>query len=183
MIYLVLGLILWTLPHLFKRVDPATRARMGDKAKGGVAALVVSGLVLMVIGYRSAEVVPVWYPPGWTMHLTDLLMIFSIALFGLGSSKSRFRGTLRHPMLLGVITWAFAHLIVNGDLASIVLFGGIGFWAVMSIFAINAREPNYEPKPAGTVKGDIRLIIITLVLYAVIGGIHTWIGPSPFPGM
>ncbi|MBC56260.1 MAG: hypothetical protein CL814_04930 [Confluentimicrobium sp.] len=178
---LILGLLVWSVPHLFKRLAPEMRAGLGDKFKGIVALLVVAGVVLMVIGYRGAEVVPLWYPPSWTMHLTDLLMLFAVALFGLGNSKSRLRGRLRHPMLLGVITWAVGHLLVNGDLASVVLFGGMLIWAVLSIFAINAREPEWERWQGGSVAGDIRLGVITVVVYAAIAGIHYWIGPSPFP--
>ncbi|SMX31144.1 NnrU family protein [Actibacterium lipolyticum] len=181
MTWLVLGLLLWSVPHLFKRIAPDARERLGDKFKGVVALLVVAGIVLMVIGYRSFDYVPVWTPPSWGMHLTDLLMLFSVALFGLGNSKSRLRKKLRHPMLLGVIVWAGAHLLVNGDLASVVLFGGMAVWAVASIFMINARQPEWAPYVGGSVAGDVRLALITAAVYAVIGGIHMWIGPSPFP--
>lgn len=179
---LVAGLLLWSLPHLWKRIDPARRAAVGDKGKGIVAVLVLLGLVAMVLGYRMAAFVPVWTPPSWTVHVNDTLMLISVALFGLGNSKSRLRGRLRHPMLLGVITWAGGHLLANGDLASIILFGGMAFWAVMSIFAINARAPRWERWQGGSLAGDIRLVVITLVVYAVIAAIHLWIGPSPFPG-
>ncbi|MGB8622160.1 MAG: NnrU family protein [Paracoccaceae bacterium] len=182
MIWLVLGILLWALAHFFKRLAPDMRARSGDKAKAGVAVVALIGLALMVGGYRAAPFTNVWYPPAWTIHLTDLLMLFAVGLLALGHSKSRLRGSLRHPMLLGVITWAVAHLLVNGDLASVVLFGGMGLWAVAEIFTINAREPAWQPFRGGSLAGDVRLVVITVVVYAVIAGIHMWLGVPPFPG-
>ncbi len=99
MIWLILGLLLWSGAHFFKRFAPGPRARLGDAGKGLVAVLSVAGIVLMVIGYRAAELAHLWYLGGWAVHLNNLLMLVSVALLGLGSSKSRLRGTLRHPML------------------------------------------------------------------------------------
>lgn len=180
MIWLILGLALWSGAHFFKRVAPGPRARLGDAGKGLVAVLSVAGIALMVIGYRAAEPTYLWYLGGWAVHLTDLLMLIAVALMGLGSSKSRLRGALRHPMLTGVILWAVLHLMVNGDAPSLVLFGGLAVWAVAEMIVINRAEPAPEPFTGGSVKGDIRLAAITLVVYAVIAGIHIWIGPSPF---
>jgi uncharacterized membrane protein len=184
MVWLVIGVALWSVAHLFKRVMPGPRAamseRMGDASKGVFAVILVVAVVLMVIGYRAADVVPVWYPPAWTVHLNNLLMLFAVALFGVGNSKSRLRGKLRHPMLLGFLTWAVAHLLVNGDVASLVLFGVLAVWALVEIAVINAAEPRYERWTGGSLKGDIRLAIIALVLYAIISGLHIWLGPWPF---
>lgn len=182
MIWLVLGLLLWSGAHFFKRYAPGPRARLGDAGKGLVAVLSLAGIVLMVIGYRAAEPVFLWYLGDWTVHLNNLLMLVSVALLGLGSSKSRLRGALRHPMLTGVIVWSVAHLLVNGDLPSLVLFGGLAVWAVAEMIVINRAEPAPAAFTGGSVMGDIRLAVISLVVYAVIAGIHVWIGPSPFGG-
>ena len=182
MIWLILGLLLWSGAHFFKRFAPGPRARLGDAGKGLVALLSVAGIVLMVIGYRAAEPTYLWYLGGWAVHLNNLLMLVAVALLGLGSSKSRLRGTLRHPMLTGVIVWALAHLMVNGDVPSLVLFGGLALWAVAEMGVINRAEPAPAPFTGGSVKGDIRLAVISVVVYAVIAGIHIWIGPSPFGG-
>ena len=85
-------------------------------------------------------------------------------------------------MLTGVVVWAVAHLLVNGDAQSVVLFGGLAVWAVAEMLVINATAgPWVRPEP-GPAKGDIRLIVIALVLYGVIAAIHTWLGYWPFPG-
>ena len=182
MIWLLLGLLLWSIAHLLKRILPDSRAGLGNAGKGLVAAGVLGGLVLMILGYRAAPFVNLWFPPAWTVHLNNLLMVAAIALFGAGSSKSRLRGRLRHPMLLGALTWAAAHLLVNGDLASVVLFGGLALWAVAEMLVINVRAPGWTPTPGGSLAGDARLLAITLVLYAVIVVLHGWLGVWPLPG-
>ena len=186
MIWLILGLLIWIGAHLLQRVAPGARAaltdRLGAGSKGVIAVILVVGIVLMVIGYRSAEFIPVYLPPAWGVHLNNLLMLIAVALMGLGHSKSRLKGALRHPMLIGVTVWAVAHLLVNGDLASLVLFGAMGLWALLEIRVINRAAPNWTRPEGGTVAGDLRLGVITLVVFAVIVLIHGFIGPSPFPG-
>ncbi len=77
--------------------------------------------------------------------------------------------------------WAVAHLLVNGDLASIILFGGLLGWAVGSVILINRAEPNWSaPETAGT-KTKIRLFVITLIMFSVVAAIHAWLGVWPFP--
>lgn len=184
MTLLVLGLILWTAAHLLKPVMPDARAaltsRLGEGPSKGVVALIIAlGVVLMVVGYRGSSPGSLWIPPGWTTHLNNLLMVVAVILLGLGHSKSRARGWVRDPMLTGVLVWAIAHLLVNGDIASIVLFGWMGLWAIAEM-AISRAKPAPTP-PTGTLAGDIRLALISLVVFAVIVGIHTWLGYPPFP--
>jgi uncharacterized membrane protein len=186
MVWLLIGLALWCGAHGFKRIAPAglaaLEARMGPKgAKGAIAATIGLGLVFMIIGVQGAEFVPVYSPPGWTVHLNNLLMLGAVALFGVGHSKGRARTWFRNPMLLGVATWAVAHLLVNGDLISIVLFGVLGIWAVVTIAVIDARDEAWARPPAGPLRSDLILVAITLVTFGVIAAIHTWLGYWPFP--
>jgi uncharacterized membrane protein len=179
---LVLGLVLWIVSHLFKRLAPGPRARMGEMpGKMAVTVLSLAALILMVIGYRRADVEPVYTPLPGMGHLTDLLMLGALFLFGLSHSKGRLRARVRHPMLLSVIVWAVAHLLVNGDLASIVLFGGLGLWAAVSILLINAQGAWVRPAPGG-LRGDAIALAVAVVLYGLIAGIHIWLGYSPFLG-
>jgi len=186
MIWLYLGLALWIAAHFFKRLAPGARAamtaKMGMASKGVVAAVLLLALVLIVQGFKASEFVPLYDPPGWTRHLNNLLMLGAVALFGLGHSKSRLRGMVRHPMLMGLITWGVAHLLVNGDLASVILFGTLGIWAVLQMQMINRAEPAGAPWDGGSLAGDIRLGVITLVIFGVITGVHAWLGVWPFPG-
>lgn len=178
---LILGVALWWGGHLFKRIAPDARARMGKSGKGIVAAVLGVSILLMIIGYRGTEFIPVWFPPTWTVHLNNLMMLIAIFLLGAGSSKGHARTWFRHPMLIGFTIWTVAHLLVNGDLAAIVLFGGLGLWSLTSIFVINGATPEWHRPPAGAVGGDVRLVVITLVVFAVIAGIHS-IFVWPFPG-
>jgi uncharacterized membrane protein len=183
---LVLGLVVWTVAHMLKRAAPDARAALagalGAGPSRGVMALAIAvGVVLMIIGYRRAAVVPVYDPPSWGIHLNNLAMLGAVALMGAGRSKGRARSWLRHPMLTGVVVWAIAHLLVNGDVASLLLFGWLGLWALASMALINAREPAWVRPAPGPVSGDVRLLVITLVVYAVIASVHTWLGYWPFP--
>lgn len=182
MIWLVVGLLLWTAAHWFKRLAPKARRGMGDSAKGMVAAASILAVVLMVIGYRMAEPTHLWSLPSWAWHLNNLLMVIAVLLVGLGYSRSRLNRALRHPMLTAAILWSVAHLLVNGDVPSLVLFGGIGLWAIGSILLINRAEPKWvKPKP-GTAAGDLRHVLISAVAFAVIVGLHMLLGPKPFLG-
>ena len=187
MTLLILGLILWWIVHTFPLVAKPSRdamvAKLGEGPYKGVYSLLVLGsLVLMVIGYQASDFVNVYFPPAWGMHLTDLLMLVAVFFYGASHSKGNVKRHVRHPMLVGTIVWAAAHLVVNGDLSSVVLFGGIGLWAIVAIFATNARDGAWvKPAPAPR-KKDLILVGITIVVYLVIGVIHGLVGPSPFPG-
>lgn len=181
MTLLTLGVILWAAAHFFKRLAPGVRGPMGDKGKGLVAVAIVISLLMMIFGYRGAEFIHVWAPPAWTVHLNNLMMLIAVFVYGMSATKGRLRGKMRHPQLTAVKIWAVAHLLVNGDLASIILFGGMLAWAVVSVILINRSEVWVRPAP-GEAKKDILLVVITLVLFGVMTGIHTWLGVSPFPG-
>jgi uncharacterized membrane protein len=184
---LILGLLVWWVSHSFPLVAKGRRdalaARMGESAwKGGFSVVILVSVVLMVIGYRQAEFVNLWFPPVWTMHLNNLLMLIAVGLLGASHSKGNVKRFVRHPMLLAVIVWAVAHLLVNGDLASLVLFGGLGVWAVAAIFMTNARDGAWVKPPPAPAKKDILLVVITVVAFAIIAAIHTLLGHPVFPG-
>lgn len=176
---LVAGILLWSAAHLFKRIAPDARARMGDAGKAAVAVAIFASIVLMVIGYRGADFVFVWAPPAFLTHVNNLLMLIAFFVFGWSATTGRLRGRIRHPQLVAVKIWALAHLLVNGDLASILLFGGLLAWAVVEVIVINRTTTWDRPAP-GDAKGDVKLVIITLVLYGAVSGIHAWLGVWPF---
>ncbi|OJI93459.1 putative membrane protein [Planktotalea frisia] len=181
MTLLILGLILWSLAHFYKRLMPAHRAKLGDKGKGPIAIALIIALLLMIFGYRWAEFIPVWSPPAFFTHINNLLMLIALFVFGMSATTGRLRGKMRHPQLVAVKIWAIAHLMVNGDLASIILFGGMLVWAVASVILINRSEEWVRPE-AGDAKKDKLLVIITVVSFVVITVIHALLGVSPFGG-
>ena len=179
---LILGIAVWWSAHLFKRMAPAKRASMGDPGKGIVAVLLVVSIVLMVIGYRGAEFINVWYPPSFMVHINNLLMLIALYLFSPAAKRGKLIYGMRHPMLIGFKTWAIAHLLVNGDLASIILFGALLAWAVVEVIVINRSEPGWvKPTEPSTIAKDAMFLVGSVVLLAVIGYIHSWLGVWPFP--
>ncbi|MEP5155586.1 NnrU family protein [Planktotalea sp.] len=183
MTLLILGLLLWTAAHSFGRVLPVHRKTLEDRGKGSVfvTIAVVISLLMMIFGYRWAAFIPVWSPPSFFTHINNLMMLGAFFLFGMSATTGRLRGKLRHPQLMAVKTWACAHLLVNGDLASIILFGGMLAWAIGAVILINRAGPWERPEP-GDAKKDILLVVITLVTFAITVAIHTALGVSPFGG-
>jgi uncharacterized membrane protein len=183
MTLLILGLVLWTAAHYFKRLMPDQRIALGNPGKGIIALTIVASLILMIIGYRIAAFIPVWSPPAFLTVINNLAMLFALWVYGSSAAKGVKAWPaykLRHPQLIAVKIWAAAHLLVNGDLASILLFGGILAWAIGSVILINRSEPEWTaPKPAGQ-KTYIRLAVITVVMFTVIVSIHFALGVPPF---
>ena len=108
-------------------------------------------------------------------------MLGAFFVFGMSATTGRLRGKMRHPQLTAVKIWALAHLLVNGDLASIILFGGILAWAIVSVILINRSQEWVRPEP-GDAKKDKLLVIITLISFLVVATIHLLLGVSPFGG-
>lgn len=179
---LILGVALWWAAHLFKRVAPARRASMGDAGRGAVAAALGVSILLMIFGYRGVDFIPVWYPPAWTVHVNNLAMLIAIYLLSPAPKRGRLLHGMRHPMLTGFGLWAAAHLLVNGDLASIILFGGLLAWAIVTPRIINRAEPAWTPGPQGTYAKDAMFLVGSVILLGVIGWVHNWLGVWPFPG-
>ncbi|SEW28663.1 NnrU protein [Cognatiyoonia koreensis] len=185
MILLISGVVLWWAAHLFKRLAPDLRARMGTPGKGVMALLIVASVVLMVIGYRGAETTFYWGPSAALVGVNNLLMVVAFYIYavgGPGPGKPRvWLGTkMRHPQLTGFSIWAIAHLLVNGDIASFVLFGGLLVWAFVEIALINTQDPEWTPPPRGAAKKEIIYVVLTLVIVAVVMAIHNWLGVRPW---
>lgn len=181
MTLLILGVLLWAGAHFFKRIAPGPRANLGDAGKGLVTVLLILSVVMMVFGYRGADFIPVWTPPAFLTHVNNLLMILAFALLGNGAAKGTLSARIRHPQLTAFKTWAVAHLLVNGDLASIILFGGLLAWAVAQVIVINRSESWTRPTDV-SVAGDIKALGIGVVIMLIVAGIHAWLGVWPFGG-
>jgi uncharacterized membrane protein len=182
MALLILGLVLWWAGHFFKRALPDMRAGMGDKGKGIAALVILAGVVLMVVGYRGLASPQVWYPPAFMVHINNLLMILAVYLFAASGTKARAGVGMRHPQLVAVKTWAVAHLLVNGDLASIVLFGGLLAWAVAEVIVINRAQRDWVRPAWGGTGAEVKAVVGTVVVFAAIAWVHAWLGYWPFPG-
>ena len=182
MTLLILGILLWFAGHFFKRALPGLHDGMGPRAKGVAALLILAGLVLMVIGYRGTFTDLAYTPPSWGIHLNNLLMVLAVYLFAASGAKARVATKMRHPQLTAVKTWAVAHLLVNGDLASIVLFGGLLAWAVVEVIVINRAQREWVRPAWGGTGAEVKAVVGTVVVFAAIAVVHTWLGYWPFPG-
>jgi uncharacterized membrane protein len=182
MVILIAGVLLWWAAHLFKRVAPGPRGRLGNAGKGVVAVGVVASVVLMVIGYRAAEYAPLWVLPPFMVHVNNLLMVFAFYLYAASGLKTAITQRIRHPQLTAVKIWAVAHLLVNGDVASVVLFGGILAWAVVSVIVINRAVPDWTAPKQGPASNEAKAVVGTLVVTGVVMGIHYWLGVQPWGG-
>jgi uncharacterized membrane protein len=176
---LILGVALWWAAHLFKRLAPDLRASLGNPGKGLVAILLLLSVWLMYKGYAPAEG-PVWWSRGAALvGLNNLLMIGAVFLYAADGMRAPIVGRMRHPQLTGFSLWALAHLLVNGDLASVILFGGLLAWAVTTIVIINRAQPDWTPKPVKEGRNG-QAAIATAVAVVAIMLVHWWLGVTPW---
>ena len=155
---MILGLVVFIGTHVVTtqrdmRAALIARVRGGGHTRACIRLASIIGVVLIGWGfgrYRAAGWIEVWYPPGWTRHVTVLLVWPAIICFVAAYSPGRIKAALKHPMLVGTKLWAFAHLISNGDLGSIILFGSILGWAVFDRISLKRRtDPGGPPIPVG----------------------------------
>jgi len=148
MLPLTLGLLLFFAIHLVP-TSPGLRQgladRFGENAyKAAFSALSLAALVLIVLGYHKLQLMPgknpqLWSPPDWTRHIAFLLMLPAMILLVASLVPSRIRTRAKHPMLAAIKFWALAHLIANGDLGSLVLFGSFLAFAVYDRISVKRR--------------------------------------------
>jgi uncharacterized membrane protein len=187
MFYLLTGLALWAGAHSLKRLAPAMRRdlekTLGQKLPRVLVALVIlAALYLMITGYKRMDLIALYSPFPGAGYLNNLLMLPAIFLMGVGTAGGPMCARIRHPMLWGLVLWSLAHLLVNGDLAALLLFGGLGIWALVQMRLINQHEGPWErPKPGDAIR-DLKLALGTLFIYAVIAGIHWLSGINVFQG-
>lgn len=194
MALLIFGLILFLGVH---SVPIATGLRqqlvstMGEVPFKAVFSVIsLAGLVLVVMGYsqlRASEAnVVLWDPPTWMSHISLLLMILAMIALVAAYVPSNIRNVLKHPMLVAIKIWALAHLLANGDLASLLLFGTFLAWAVVDRISVKRREA-LGPLGAreGSLAGDAIVVVVGLAAYAALAFYaHEWLfGVPPLPAL
>ncbi len=173
---LILGLALFLGAHVFVtfRDDRAKMiAHLGLNGYRGLFALnALIGLALIVWGfadYRTHGWIDIWSPPGFMRHITVGLMLFAVIFATAAFIPSHIKMWLKHPMLNAVKTWAFAHLLVNGDLGSILLFGSFLAWGVYARIAAKRRgDAGTTTAPAGWLNDGI-VVVLGIVIYLALG--------------
>src|SRR6266436_6969373 len=141
--------------------------------KAGYALVSLLGLVLIVRGfahYHSEGLIELWTPPRALKHLTMALMLPAVILVVAAYIRGRIYTAVKHPMLSGVKLWAAAHLIANGDLGGIILFGSFLAWAVFDRISLKHRaDAGAPPIPVGGVGNDLIAVAVGLVAYLALG--------------
>lgn len=174
MIVLVFGVLVTSLLHLVAAV-PALKTRLklrvGEKAYGpvfGLASLI--GIAIVVFGWRMADFVAVYEPPAWGRHANFGLTLVAFICLGIFIFRGSLRQRLRFPMAIGVMFWACGHLLANGDLASIILFGGFLGYAVAHVIIASAN--GMRPPPEVRTGHDLISIVLGIALYSVMAQAH-----------
>ena len=193
MLYLILGLVIFLGVHSVEIFSPTFRAdtvaRIGEKPYKGIYSLLsIVGFVLIVWGYGLARQEPilVYAPPVWMRHITLLLMVPVFILFLAAYLPGRIKAALKHPMLVSVKLWAFAHLLANGMLADVLLFGSFLAWAVADRISVKRRAVvRPVPGPPPSKYNDAIAVVGGLALYVifVLWAHAKLIGVSPLPAM
>lgn len=191
MTLLIAGLIIFLGAHSVRIFadDFRTRqiAKLGEKPWKAIYSVIsLAGFALIVYGYGAARMEPVilWAPPVWTRHLAALLTIPAfILLVAAYVPGTRIKAAVGHPMVAGVKIWAFSHLIANGTLADLVLFGAFLAWAVADYVSARRRDRRAGTRyPAGPVTRDVTAVAVGLVAWAAFAlWLHApLIGVAPF---
>src|ERR1700676_5160016 len=187
MLLLIIGLVLFLGVHSVAILAPAWRVRsihrLGERAWKGLYALVsLIGFILICYGFGLARQAPVFLysPPTWLRHAALILMLPVFPLLIAAYLPGRIKTAAKHPMLAAVKFWAFAHLLANGMLADVLLFGGFLAWAVLDRISLKKRPQNLRAAPPGRFN-DAIAVIAGLALYALfIGWAHARLfGVSP----
>jgi uncharacterized membrane protein len=178
MALLILGLLLFLGIHIVP-MSPSLKqsvlARIGERSyKLAFSVFSGLGLILIIIGFgalrRSGQDIQLWSAPAWSRHVAFALMLPAFILIVAAYVPSRIRDLAgNHPMLLGIILWALAHLIANGDLAGLLLFGGFFIWAIADRISA-VRRAAFGPlgRRPGNVRGHIIAVVAGCAFYALI---------------
>lgn len=187
MVFLVAGVVLWAVVHLFPSLAPQARAalitRMGENVYKGLFSIdIVIALALIVYGWRTTEIAPWYVPPLLGSPIVSVLMLVAFFLFAAAHAPGNTKRLLNHPMLTGTAVWGVAHLLANGENRSVVLFGGMALWAVISIVTITRRDRPYEKPAPAPLSRDLMTLVASAVVFVVVLYSHQWaFGVSPIP--
>ena len=183
MTLLVFGLVIFFAAHsftMFRDLRQVLVDRIGALPYRGLYSLLsLGGFVLIIIGFGDAPRIELWAPPTWMRYVTILLMLPALVMVIAANMPGYIKAKLKNPMLIGLKTWAFAHLLSNGDLASMLLFGTFLVWAVIDLIAVKRSGRSAVVAQPRAMFDGIALII-GLGVYAVLFAYaHVYIAGLP----
>jgi uncharacterized membrane protein len=187
MTILIIGIVIFLGVHTlacFRETRERLIEQFGlQRYKALYSLVAATGFVLIIYGfhvYRADGLIPLWTPPHWTRHLAmPLVWVAFVALASRRAPPSMIRGLLRHPTLVAIKSWAAAHLLVNGDLGGMVLFGSFLAWAVFDRISVKRRGDLGAARVAGFTKGDAIALGVGTGLFVAVLFLHPWLFGVP----
>jgi len=177
MIWLIIGVLLWSGLHLMKVLTISLREsllqKIGENAYKGIFSLgIIASIVLMVLGWRASPVIVLYPPLEQTGIISIMLMFVSLQLFARSTFRSNSKRFIRNSQMTGTIIWSFAHLLMNGDVASLILFGGLGIWAALQIILLNRRDGKWNKPASVPMSRELMPTLVGTVMFAVLFYLH-----------
>ena len=174
---LIAGLLLFTVVHLLPAASPGLRGQLVDKLgenayRAAYSVVIVASLVMIVFGWKAAMPTRLYAPPVAGGPVISALVFFAFVLFVASKARTNYRRFVRHPQMLAVILWSVAHLLVNGDSRSVVLFGGLGIWAVVEIVLCNKRDGKWRKPDVVPFTADLLVAVIAGLAFAAFFFLH-----------
>lgn len=184
MLYLIAGLTLFAAVHLLLSASSQSvntlRASKGDGAVKGLIALgSAAGIGLIVFGWKSGTPATWYLPSNELRGFASVLIGIGVYLFIVSNRPTLVKQTLRHPQLTGVAIWSTGHLLANGDSMSVVLFGGLGLWAVVEMALINRRDGAWVKPPRAALTTDLATAVVAALIIALLAWAHPWLAGVP----
>ena len=184
MALLIAGLALWSAVHLIPSLGIGLKqsivARFGEPMyKASFSIVVIASLVLIVFGWRNTIPQHVYLLPAFVKHLAMLLILCAFVLFTAARRPTRIKRWLRHPQLTGVLLWAIAHLLINGDSRSLLLFGWMATWAIAEMLLINRRQGIWIKSGEATLPQELIGTAISLALFVAVVFAHPYLAGVP----
>ena len=177
MMWLASGALLWSGAHLFKRIAPEARAGLGNTGRPLMALLLLASVVLMTLGYQQASSTVWWGRQTAWVGVNNVLVYLGFYCIAGSQVGAWVAGVIRHPQLTAVKLWALAHLLMNCDSASLLLFGSLLVWAVLEVVIINKQDGKHRlSKPQPSLPREFAAIAITLLIYGLMAYVHGWLG-------
>ena len=173
---LALGVLLWSLVHIFPGLSKDFRknliGRYGEYSYKGIFTLVmVVAIFLIISGWASMtpeapEVLAMHYTPAeWGGHAAAFFILIGFILFLAPYAPNNIKRILRHPQLIGVVCWGVGHLLAVGTTRSLVLFGGLSVWAILEVFLINRRDGQWIKPEKASFNNDFSMVLFSVLAY------------------
>ena len=178
------GLALWVAIHLVPSAGLGLKqslvARIGLLPyRTGFAMIVLTAMALLVLGWRSAQPVSIYLPLPALRPVAIGLVVIALVILSATGRASRIGRVVRYPQLTGMLLWACAHLLANGDSRSLLLFGGFSAWALLEMFLISRREGAWEKPSVPSWTREILALVLALAGVGIVMVIHPWITGMP----